>query len=115
MGFSEVVIDTSSLINLLATAHEVEIVSALNWSLFVSSYVRDETRFLSSPPDADGRRQRVPADLTPLFAAQRLTVCNLSDAWLEVFIRCAEHLPDADASAVALAAHMGTTLVTDDP
>lgn len=109
------VVDTSSLINLLATGRELEITLGLDWSLTISGHTRKETIFLSTPPDEEGRRSRVPADLTPLLAFGRLTVQELSDEWLDAFVSCAEHLPDEDASAVALAGHLRLALATDDP
>ena len=109
------VVDTSSLINLLATGHEVEIAVGMDWQLHVSGQTQKETRFLSTAPADDGARSRVPADLGPLNACGRLAVHELGDDWLDAFVRCAEYLPDEDASAVALAAHLGVPLATDDP
>lgn len=109
------VIDTSSLINLLATASEVEIVEALDWTLVLSKHVRDETLSLSSEPDREGRRLRTAADLSALSVSGRFIVRELDEEWTDIFVQCAEHLSDADASAVALAAHLGAALVTDDP
>lgn len=114
MAQRHLVVDTSSLINLLATACEVEIATTLDWKLAISGDTRRETIFLSGPPDEDGRRPRVPADLTALIGSGRLTVHERGDEWADAFVRCAEHLPDADAAAVALAHHLGVALATDD-
>ena len=109
------VVDTSSLINLLATGREVEITAGLDWRLHVSDQTQKEARFLSAAPEDDGTRSRVPADLGPLNASGGLAVHVLGDDWLDAFVRCAEYLPDEDASAVALAGHLGVPLATDDP
>lgn len=109
------VVDTSSLINLLATRREIEIAACLDWQLHISGHTERETLFLSTAPAPDGTRSRVSADLGPLRVSGRLTVHELADDWLEAFVKCAEHLPDEDASAVALAVHLGLPFATDDP
>lgn len=114
MAEKHLVVDTSSLINLLATECEVEIVTALDWKLAISGDTRRETLFLSGPPDQDGRRPKTPVDFSPLLGSGRLTVHERTDEWADAFVQCAEHLPDADAAAVALAHHLGVTLLTDD-
>ena len=40
---------------------------------------------------------------------------SLDAQWTAAFVRCAEHLPDADASSVALAGALNLPLATDDP
>jgi hypothetical protein len=107
--------DTSSLINLLATGCELEILAALDWNLVISKHTEGETLYLSSAPDEAGRRSRVRADLSGLKGSGRLTIRALDEEWSDAFVQCAEHLPDADASAVALAEHLRTGLATDDP
>lgn len=108
-------IDACCLINLLATGRETELTQALGWTWLMSAHTRAETLFLQTPPDEDGRRARVPADARGLGAAGLLSVRDLDAEWLGAFVRCAEHLPDADASAVALAGALGLPLATDDP
>lgn len=115
MSERRVVIDACVLINLLATGREVELTRALGWSWLMSEHTRGETLFLHTPPDDEGRRQRLVADVGSLERAGLLDVRALNAEWLGAFVRCAEYLPDADASAVALAGALGLALATDDP
>jgi len=111
------VVDACTLLNLLATGREVELVIALEAVLVSSAQARAEALFLCGPPAVDDEEQRptkVPVDLVPLIDAGRLLVRALADDTANAFVARAAHLRDADASAVALAATMAVPLVSDD-
>ncbi len=107
-------IDACVMINLLATAREVELTQALGVTWLMTAQTHGEALFLHSPPDDDGRRERRPAGVEALEQAGLLAVRPLETRWLSAFVRCAEHLPDPDASALALAGSLGVPLATDD-
>lgn len=109
------VIDACVMINLLATSLEVQFTQAIDRVWLMSQKARDETMFLDSSPDAEGRRHRTVADLSRLEGSGCLSVRSLDAEWTNAFVRCAEHLPDADASSVALAGALHLPLATDDP
>jgi hypothetical protein len=109
-----VVIDACCLLNLFATRHEREILEALDWVTLTTPQARGEALYLSSPPDADGVRLRAPVDWSLLQGTNRLEIRPLGDTATDLFVQCAEHLPDGDASCVALAATLAVPLVTDD-
>ncbi len=109
------VIDACVMINLLATSLEVELTQAIGRVWIMSQKAREETLFLDSRPDAEGRRERTVADLSRLERSGCLRVRPLDAEWTVAFVRCAEHLPDADASSVALAGALNLPLATDDP
>ncbi len=109
------VIDACVMINLLATSLELELTQAIGRVWLMNQKAREETLFLDSPPDAEGRRERTVADLSRLEGSGHLKVRPLDADWTDAFVRCAEHLPDADASSVALAGALKLPLATDDP
>jgi len=110
-----VVSDACCVINLLATRRAAEIIDALGWTLIMSNSTRLETKYLDELPDEQGRRERVPIDTAELEAAAQIRVVPVDGTWTDAFVACAEHLTDADASAVALAGTLGTPLLSDDP
>jgi len=111
------VVDACCLLNLLATGREVELAIALGAVFVSSAQARAETRFLCGPPDPDDEEQRLtktPVNLAPLLDAGRLDVRVLGEDAADALVHCANHLRDADASAVALAATLVVPLVSDD-
>ena len=108
-------IDACVMINLLATGLEVEISHALRCTWVMSEHAHRETMFLDSPPDADGVRHRTKAEVSRLEGAGRLEVLRLEADWMAAFVQAAAHLPDNDASSVALAGRFELPLATDDP
>jgi predicted nucleic acid-binding protein len=110
----DVVVDASCLLKLLATRREVEIVRALNWQMISPELALNQVQYLRTPPDDDGQRASVAADLGPLVSAGLVTARRLADDWMDAFVECAVELDDADAACVALAATLGAPLVSDD-
>jgi hypothetical protein len=111
------VVDACCLLNLLATGREVELAAGLDATLVVSPQARNESRFVHGPPDPDDDEQnptRVPVDLAPLILAERLEVHDMGEEVADAFVECANHLRDADASSVAIAATMRVPLASDD-
>jgi hypothetical protein len=110
-----VVIDACSMLNLLATRLELEIVRACDLQLVISAHAHGEALYLHAPPDADGARGKYPASTERLRAAGRLEVRPIGgDSLIDAFVACAALLRDEDASGVALAGVLGAPLVTDD-
>src|SRR4051812_45260239 len=108
-----IVVDACFLLNLLATGREVEIVRALSVSLFIAPQARGETVYLAGPPepdDVESRPTRESVDLSGLERDGCLHVEALDAAATELHVQCAEHLRDADAACLALAASMNIPL-----
>jgi hypothetical protein len=102
-------------LNLLASGREVEVVRSLDLRLLVTPQVAVEALFLWTPPDADGRREKVPASTDTLRAEGLMETRALdSVALLDAFVRAAERIADGDASCIAVAGVLGLPLVTDD-
>lgn len=115
MAAQQIVADTCATLNLLATRHEVSLLSALAWSLVEPVQVRVQAQYLSLPPDDDGERARVLISLEPLRNAGLLeTVDLVGDAELEAFVDAAARIDDADAACIALAGVRRLPLLTDD-
>ncbi len=108
------VIDACCLLNLLASRHEVEIVTALGVELIAAPSILSEALYLSGPPAEDGTPSQEPVDLSGLEAAALFRTEPVDGPALESFIRCAEHLKDPDAAPVALAATFEFPLASDD-
>jgi hypothetical protein len=109
------VIDASCLINLLATGRQHEILQALGIQLLITDRTGRETLYLDGSPDENGDPTRDLIDLAPLETAGLLQILSSDDpALLDAFVRCAQHLRDADAASVALAATLDLPFATDD-
>jgi hypothetical protein len=111
---TELAIDACCLLNLLATAREVEIVEVLGLVLLTTPKARAEVQYLAGPRDEDGQPTRTPVDTGALERAGRLVVRALDPGSSGYFEKAAERLRDADASVVALAVARGASLATDD-
>jgi len=113
MGQS-LVIDACCLLNLLASTLEHEIIEARALDLIGSTHLRSEALYLSGPPDEDGIPKKEAIDLSHLETSGALRIEEAERIATGPFIRCAEHLNDADAAAVALAVASQAPLATDD-
>ncbi|RMH19838.1 MAG: hypothetical protein D6696_09695, partial [Acidobacteria bacterium] len=109
----EIVVDASCLLNLVATGRAVELLEGLDAVLVVPPQVTAEPLYLSSD-DPQERFRRQPIDLRELEAAGRLRIEPIARESLDVLVRCAEHLHDADAAALTLAVTHRLPLATDD-
>lgn len=114
MNPGDAIIDACSLLNLLATRREAELVLALRIRLIVAPAVRSEAVYLDGPPSESGDPTRELADLSPLEAAGLLRVMQLADEAADAFVSAAAELADNDAASVALAATLRVQLITDD-
>jgi len=106
--------DACVLLNLLATGRAADLLLALDSSLISSPLTTAQVRYLAGPPDEEGRPTRQPVDLVALRAAGLFEVKEVPHALLDLYIRCAADLHDADASSIVLAAGFGVPLATDD-
>lgn len=110
----KLVIDTSCLLNLLASGMGREILEALECGLIGAPCLDQEALYLVTGRDDAGDVTREPLDLEPLASAGLLSIRPLGETALDHLVDCAEHLTDADAAAVALAAALELPLATDD-
>lgn len=111
----ELVIDTCSTLNLLATRRELEIVRALGLRLLDTPQVSREAMTLWTPPDADGQRNKEPVSTESLRRAGHLETRPLDgEALLDAFVDAAARIKDTDASCIALAGVLELPLMTDD-
>jgi predicted nucleic acid-binding protein len=106
--------DACVLLNLLATRRARELLQGLDTSLIATPLTGAQVQYLAGPPDDDGHPTREPAQLGNLVAGGHLHVRAIPEAALDLFVRCAADLHEADASSIALAVGFGVALATDD-
>lgn len=114
MNPGDAIIDACSLLNLLATHREAELIRALRVRLIVAPAARSEAVYLDAPPDEAGDPTRELADLSLLETDGALRVMELTEDAADAFVSAAAELEDNDAASVALAATLRLPLVTDD-
>lgn len=110
---SELVLDSSVVINLLATGHAASILKALAMPVVLTDDVLREVEFGSS-----NGRQEV-GFLQEMIAAQVLTICELEGHALETFFAlvsgsASESLGDGEAATLALAHAKGCSAAIDE-
>lgn len=110
----KLVIDASCLLNLLASGKAEEILEVLELELIATPHLDQEVLYQVTGRDEAGAVTREPVDLEPLEKAGLLTIRPLDPSALDHLVECAEHLTDADAAAVAVAAARELPLATDD-
>jgi hypothetical protein len=106
--------DACVLLNLLATRRAAELLQALGASLIATPQAAAQVKYLAGPLDDQGRPTREPVDLAALTTSGYFEVKAIPASALEVFVRCAAELHEADASSIALAVGFGVALATDD-
>jgi hypothetical protein len=106
--------DACVLLNFLATGRADDLLRALDLSLIATPLAAAQVKYLAGPPDEEGRPTRQPVDLIALTSAGLLSVKEVPHAMLDLYIRCAAAIHEADASSIALAAGFGVPLATDD-
>lgn len=110
----EMVADACFLLNLLATRREVRTIEALVLRLVATPQAWAEVQYLAGPRDERGRPTRLPVDKAALLAAG-LRVVAVPEAAADLLVACAAELRrDGDSTSLALAAHLGLPLATDD-
>jgi len=108
------VVDSCSMINLMASGRAREVLAALELRLVGAPTLTAEAMWLSSEPDKQGRRARSRIDLVPLQNAALLTIEALPQVGAGHFVALCQQLSDPDATVVALAVSTGRPLLTDD-
>jgi predicted nucleic acid-binding protein len=106
--------DACVLLNLLATGQAGDLLRALDTSLIATPLAAAEVKYLAGPPDEEGRPTRQTVDLAELTGQGLLVVKAVPQTALELHVRCAADLHEADASSIALAVGCGVPLATDD-
>ncbi len=106
--------DACVLLNLLATRRAGDLLDGLDTSLIATSLAVAQVQYLAGPPDDDGRPTREPAPLGELTGGGHLHVKAVPPSALDLYVRCAADLHEADASSIALAVGFGVALATDD-
>ena len=114
MNPGDAIIDACSLLNLLATRREEDLIRALQVRLVVAPGVRVEAVYLDGPPNEAGDPTRDLIDIAPLEVHGLLRVEELGDEAADAFVAAAADLADNDAASVALAATLHVPLITDD-
>lgn len=109
-----VVADACVLINLLATRRAGDLLDALGWSLVATPQAASQVKYLAGPPDDEGRATRESVDCSSMQATGHLVVRTVPPQSVELFVRCAAEIHEADASSIALADGLGVVLATDD-
>lgn len=107
-----VLLDTCTLINLLATGEVEAILRSMDSDFVICSAVLQESIYLRSDDDADPPD---PIDLGPLIESGALTVCSLESEEEELlYIDYASQLDDGEAMSIAIAIERVYTLATDE-
>jgi predicted nucleic acid-binding protein len=109
------ILDSCSLLNLIASRRLDDIVPVVRGEFLVPDLVADEVKYVrrgGSGPDA---REREPVDIGDLLVRRILTVSRLEgNNELASFVTLAASMDDGEAAAGALAVNRRGTLVTDD-
>ena len=107
-----VLVDTCTLINLLATGEAEAIIRSMGRGFAISSAVLQETIYLR--PESDGDPPD-PIDLAPFIDSGVLRVCSLESEEEELlYIDYASQLDDGEAMSLAMARRRGYILATDE-
>ena len=114
MASKLIAVDACVILNLLATRRAAELLRALDTSLIATPLAAAQVQYLAGPPDEEGHPTREKVDLADLMAGGHLEVKDVPAPALELYVRCASDLHEADASSIALAAGFGIALATDD-
>lgn len=114
MASKVIAADACVLLNLLASRRAADLLRGLDTSLIVSPLAAAQVQYLAGPPDDDGRPTREPVSLTALAASGHVEVMAIPPAAMDLFVRCAADVHEADASSIALAFGFGVPLATDD-
>ncbi len=105
-------VDTSSLINVLASGFAELLLEQLAPERWVAENVSRESLFLRSAL-ANTPPERI--DLDPLFRSGHLRLCQAETAEEEeLYVQLAAELDDGEAVSLAIAVRRGYALVTDD-
>jgi predicted nucleic acid-binding protein len=114
---SSTVIDACCLIDLLASGHVEEILSACGHSWCLPTAAKDEVRFVRRADPVDPQKFiQAPVDVAPLCSAGLLTLCDIaneseSDLFTEY---AAVFRSDGEAMCLALAQSRNWMIATDD-
>ena len=110
------ILDASTLINLVATARFAEIAGAGLYRFAVAEYVlNEEALFIWQQGPEDAEPQRVPLDLGRFVDDGLLEVLRLDTSdEVATFVNFAITIDDGEAITAALACHRGCALATDD-
>lgn len=106
--------DACVLLNLLATGRAADLLLALDTSLIATPLAAAQVRYLAGPLDEEGRPTRQAVDLVAQTSAGLFDVKEVPHTVLDLYVRCAAELHEADASSIALAVGFGVPLATDD-
>ncbi len=107
--------DACTLLNLIATKRESEILTALACPSYVVREVRErEILYLRPLPEEDPQGELIKVDLEPLFSAGVLQEVELTEEERRLFVMFASEMDDGEARSTAVAVQRGWRLVTDD-
>jgi D-alanyl-D-alanine dipeptidase len=107
--------DACTLLNLLATRQETQILSALECPSYVVAEVRQgEVLSLRPLPEEDPQGRLMTADTTSLLHSGRLVEVSLAADELALFVEFASQMDDGESRSAAIAVRLGLHLVTDD-
>jgi acetolactate synthase regulatory subunit len=110
-----IIFDACCLFTLFGTQRAEEVLRALRTDNYVCKYVVDhEPIQIYSGPDGDERSERRVVSLDPLIDADVLEIVTLRAEEASTFIRIAREMDDGDARTLAIAAHRGFHVATDN-
>lgn len=110
-----IIFDACCLFTLFGTQRVEEILQALGSKNLVCRYIVDhEPIQIYSGPDGDERSDKRVVSLDPLIDADVLELVTLRAEEASTFIRIAREMDDGEARTLAIAAHRGFHVATDD-
>lgn len=108
----QVLLDTSVLLNLLASGEIESIFRTLNNRWLICAAVEKESLYLRTD---DPHNPFDPVTLVPLFSAKLLEVCDVeSGAEAQLYVNYSTQLDDGEAMSMAIAISRGYYLATDE-
>lgn len=107
--------DSCTLLNLVATGRETEILNALPCPSCVVRDVREqEVLYIRSLPEDDPARGLVAVDLSALIVSSALLEEELTSEEQVTFVKFATQMDDGEARTLSLARHRRLWVMTDD-
>lgn len=107
-------LDACVVINLAASRQPTEILDAVSGPVAVADLVAAESLYVRRGGPGHDAKEPEPIDLGLPIASGRLSVLTATEVELETFVDFLADLDEGEAMTLALAAHRGCVVATDD-
>ncbi len=108
----DLLLDACVAINLVASGVELEEIAAAPGVRFVMTSIAAAETLWIDPLDPEGHRERV--DIALLADDGALSLVELADDELDLFVDLARNVDDGEAATLTAAIHRGLRVATDD-